>query len=97
MLYEAQLPHQMWDYAIEHAVWIKNKSPTTALPFPNDDDDDLNRNTPHSAYFKRPADLENLRVFLLQSRHFIPFRFKPPKMATSYKAREVYYGRNDLI
>ncbi|KAI0992765.1 hypothetical protein K3495_g15420, partial [Podosphaera aphanis] len=77
MLYEAQLPHQMWDYAIEHAVWIKNKSPTTALPFPNDDD--LNRNTPHSAYFKRPADLENLRVFGCKADILYPSILNPQK------------------
>ncbi|KAI1005346.1 hypothetical protein K3495_g2868 [Podosphaera aphanis] len=41
-LYEAQLPHQLWDYAIEHAVWIKNRSPTSALPFTQDNNEDFN-------------------------------------------------------
>lgn len=32
-LFEAQLPEQFWDYAIEHAMWIRNRVPTSALPF----------------------------------------------------------------
>ncbi|KAI1007346.1 hypothetical protein K3495_g868 [Podosphaera aphanis] len=78
MLYEAQLPHQIWDYAIEHAVLIENRSPTPALSFPNDDN--FNRNTTHSAYFKRPADLENLRVFRCKADLLCPSDLNPQKL-----------------
>jgi hypothetical protein len=27
----------MWDYVVEHAVWLKNRVLTIALPFGNED------------------------------------------------------------
>jgi len=35
MLYEARLPHEFWDYAVEHSVWLKNQVPTEALSILN--------------------------------------------------------------
>ena len=31
ILYKSRLPYQLWDYAVEHAIWIKNRVLTTAL------------------------------------------------------------------
>ncbi|KAI0991887.1 hypothetical protein K3495_g16300, partial [Podosphaera aphanis] len=58
ILYEARLPHQLWDYAIEHAVWIKNRVPTAALPF-----DQIKQKTPFEAYYNKIPSLKNLKVF----------------------------------
>ncbi|KAI0992502.1 hypothetical protein K3495_g15683, partial [Podosphaera aphanis] len=58
ILYEARLPHQLWDYAIEHAVWIKNRVPTAALPF-----EQIQERTPFKAYYNKTPSLKNLRVF----------------------------------
>lgn len=58
ILYEAHLPHQLWDYAIEHAVWIKNRVPTAALPF-----EQIQERTPFEAYYSKTPSLKNLRVF----------------------------------
>ncbi|KAI1000860.1 hypothetical protein K3495_g7339 [Podosphaera aphanis] len=58
ILYEARLPHQLWDYAIEHAVWIKNRVPTAALPFGQ-----FQKKTPFEAYHGKLPSLKNLKVF----------------------------------
>jgi hypothetical protein len=33
MIYQAKLPKDLWCLVAEHAVWIKNRIPTEALPF----------------------------------------------------------------
>ncbi|KAI0996190.1 hypothetical protein K3495_g11988, partial [Podosphaera aphanis] len=76
MLYEAQLPHQLWNYAIEHAVFIKNRAPTPALPF---SDTDAFKNTPYSAYYGKAADLRNLRVFGCKAYILYPPALNPQK------------------
>lgn len=37
MLFDAQMAYRMWDFAIEHAAWIRNRIPTSALPFKTQD------------------------------------------------------------
>ncbi|KAI1005252.1 hypothetical protein K3495_g2972 [Podosphaera aphanis] len=76
MLYEAQLPHQLWDYAIEHAFFIKNRAPTSALPF---SDTDAPKNTSYSAYYGKAADLRNLRVFGCKAYILYPPALNPQK------------------
>jgi len=36
-MYEARLLYQMWDYAVEYAVWIKNRVLTVALLYKDED------------------------------------------------------------
>ena len=59
MLYQAKLPPTMWCYATEHAVWIRNRTPTSALPFSNNS----TAETPYESYNLRKPDVRNLRVF----------------------------------
>ena len=63
ILYESGLPYQMWDYAIEHAIWIKNRVPTSALPFGSEDLFVSTSITPFRAYTGDHPDFKNLRVF----------------------------------
>ncbi|KAI0992685.1 hypothetical protein K3495_g15500, partial [Podosphaera aphanis] len=72
MLYEAGLPHQLWDYAIEHSVWIKNRVPTAALPF-----DKILEKTPFEAYYSKLASLKNLKVFGCKSNILYPPELNP--------------------
>jgi len=32
MIYQAKLPEKWWDYAVDYAVWLRNRTPTCALP-----------------------------------------------------------------
>ncbi|KAI0999466.1 hypothetical protein K3495_g8729 [Podosphaera aphanis] len=63
MLFEAQLPHQFWDHAIEHAVWIRNRVPTSALPFGLDSSVSSRWKIPHSVWYEKLHKLDNLRLF----------------------------------
>ncbi|KAI0991852.1 hypothetical protein K3495_g16335, partial [Podosphaera aphanis] len=63
MLFEARLPHQFWDYAIEHAVWIRNRVPTSALPFGPAQSSTGKYSIPHAAWHERLPKLHNLRPF----------------------------------
>ena len=58
MLYQAGLHHTLWCYAAEHAVWLKNRLPTSALPF-----GDLPGTTPWEAYHGAKSSIKELRVF----------------------------------
>ena len=53
----------MWDYAIEHAIWIKNRVPTSALPFRLEDLFVSTLITLFRAYIGDYPDFKNLRVF----------------------------------
>jgi hypothetical protein len=53
----------MWDYAIEHAVWLKNRVPTIALLYR---DEDINMSisiTLYRAFIGDHPNFEKLRVF----------------------------------
>ena len=63
IMYEAGLPYQMWDYAVEHAVWIKNRVPTAALPYGDEDINVSTSITPYRAFTGDHPDFKNLRVF----------------------------------
>ncbi|KAJ8586922.1 hypothetical protein M405DRAFT_742723 [Rhizopogon salebrosus TDB-379] len=52
MLHESGLPRFLWGEAISHAVYLKNRTPTKALP------DDL---TPYEAATGKRPDLRRLR------------------------------------
>ena len=58
MLYQATLYHTLWCYAAEHAVWLKNRLPTSALPF-----GDLPGVIPWEAYHGAKPNIRDLRVF----------------------------------
>ena len=59
MLFHAKLPNIFWDYAAEHAVWLLNRLPTTALPYGEYSE----AMTPFQAYFGRRPDLRDTRIF----------------------------------
>jgi hypothetical protein len=59
LLYQAKLHHSMWDYAVEHAVWLKNRLPTSALLYRAYFD----ATTPFQAYKGHKPDLKSLRIF----------------------------------
>ena len=63
MLYEAKMPHQMWCYAIEHAVYLKNRLPTATLPFGPQESDTGCAETPFEAFKHAKPNVSKLKVF----------------------------------
>jgi hypothetical protein len=63
IMYEAKLPYQMWDYAVEHAVWLKNRVPTSALLYGDEDVNVATSITPYRAFTGNYPDFDKLRVF----------------------------------
>ena len=53
----------MWDYAIKHAIWIKNRVPTSTLPFRLKDLFVSTLIILFRAYIGDHPDFKNLRVF----------------------------------
>ena len=62
MLYQAKLPLNFWTEACSTAVYLDNRSPTTA---PKDE-------TPFESFFGRQPDISNLRAFGCVSYLHIP-------------------------
>ena len=66
MMFEAKLPVEMWDYTVEHRVFVKIRIPTAALPHdPHNEGSNKGPMTPYEAYARKKLDLSNLRVFEL--------------------------------
>ena len=61
LLFDADLPKDFQCLAIEHAVWVKNKVPTSVLPF--GDGRFGTAKTPYKAYNNKVLNLANLKVF----------------------------------
>ena len=52
MLHASKLPRNLWGEAVTHAVWLKNRTPTKALP---------DGKTPYEALYGRKPDLSQLK------------------------------------
>jgi hypothetical protein len=52
LLHSSKLPKNLWGEAINHAVWLKNRTPTRALP---------DGETPYEALYKKKPNLNQLR------------------------------------
>ncbi len=62
-MYEVKHPYPMWDYAVEHAVWLKNRAPTSALLY---DTEDLFVSTsiiPYRAFTGKHPEFKNLKMY----------------------------------
>ncbi|KAI0996262.1 hypothetical protein K3495_g11916 [Podosphaera aphanis] len=81
MIFHAQLDWKSyWCYAIEHAMHIRNRLPTTALPFGPEDTRPGSNITPISAFTDKAISLQKLRVFGCAA---FPLAFKETKIAPS--------------
>jgi len=62
-MYEARLLYQMWDYAVEYAVWIKNRVLTVALLYKDEDINIATSITLYKAFTGNYPDFDKLQVF----------------------------------
>jgi len=61
LLFDADLPPEFWCLAIDHAIWVKNRVPTSALPF---GEGRLGTTkTPYDAYCDKVPNLQHLKAF----------------------------------
>jgi hypothetical protein len=54
MLAEKNLPKSLWEFAVSHAAYIRNRSPTKALP---------DGKTPHEGFTKEKPDVSHFQEF----------------------------------
>ena len=93
MLFDADLPPEFWDYAVEHAVYIKNRVPTAALPFRN-----ITAITPYEALYGVEVNLKLIKVFSCLAWLINTKELKPKKLATQYKPDWIFVGiKGELI
>ena len=84
MIRDAQLPHKFWAEALSTAVFLRNRSPTSAVP----------GMTPHQAWSGKKPSVNKLRVFGCAAYSHIP---RDERKKLSPKARKcVLLGYGDV-
>ena len=81
MLSHAQMPNKFWAEAVNTSVYVRNRSPTTAL----------NGITPYECLLKKKPDVSNLRVFGCVTYVYIPENQRKKLDAKSRKSIFVGY------
>ena len=76
MLYQSKLPLKFWAEAVNTMVYLRNRSPTTAL----------NGSTPFEFWYQKKPDVSNLRVFGSICYVHIPDVLRKKLDPKSYKA-----------
>ncbi|KAI0993135.1 hypothetical protein K3495_g15049, partial [Podosphaera aphanis] len=79
MLFEAHLSHHFWDHAVEHAVWIRNRVPTSSLPFGPENTPSSKTFIPYTAWHEKQPKLVHLRPFGCVSTLAYPKSLHPQK------------------
>jgi hypothetical protein len=69
MIYEAKLPDYLWDYAAEHAAYLRNRVLTAAVK----------KKTPIEAYTGEKPMIRKLRIFGCAVYPIVPKELHPPK------------------
>jgi len=84
MMIARDIPMFLWEYAIRHAAYLRERAPARSLP----------HTTPYEAWYKVKPDVSHLWEFgspiyvLLQGQH------KPPKLLPRSK-QQIFVGYND--
>lgn len=90
ILFEGSLPGEFWCYAIDHAVYIKNRAPTSTLPF-----GDVTLNSPITlwhAYTGKLPEFTRLAVLGCAANPLNTLEKHPKKMAFRHKPDYVFMG-----
>ena len=69
----------MWDYAVEHAIQLKNRVPITALLYKDKDINITTSITPYKAFTSNYPDFDKLRVFGCKA---IPYKINVDYLTT---------------
>ena len=90
ILYRAKLPHGFWYYTTEHAVWLRNRLPTTALPY------GLHSQaiTSYEAYTGHKPDVLYVRIFACTAYSFRPKELRSDSQAPRIQGQFIYIGQS---
>jgi hypothetical protein len=88
LLFKGNIPVELWCYAVEHFVWLKNRVPTSALSF----DENNSAITLYKAYTQRVPELKNLAVFGCYANLINTFEKHPKKYESRIKPDYVFMG-----
>src|SRR5579871_5952988 len=91
LIYQAKLPVEMWDYAIEHAGFLKNRHPTAALPNVSlEKGRHREPMTPYEAYTGKMPDCTNIRAFGTAAFLIYPKEKHPPAFQPRFQDKYNY-------
>jgi hypothetical protein len=97
MIYQAKLPESWWDYAVAYAVWLKNRSPTCALPLlrtaplRTQIQAHLRTQIPFEAWTGNKPNVSKARVFGCAAYPFIPQENRR-KLDSRIRASYIFVG-----
>lgn len=72
LLHDSQLPHSLWDFALEHAAYLRNRAPAAGKSA-----------TPHELLWGEQPSLERLRVFGCTAYAHVPREQRSTKLAST--------------
>ena len=87
IIYEGKLPIEIWEFATEYAVYIKNRVPTKALPF-----ESITSTIPYEAYYNKKPDLSNIRAFGTVAFPVYPKDKHPAKYDPKIQPDHIFIG-----
>lgn len=82
IVYEAKLPYDLWDFAVEHAVFVRNRVLTKGI---------IEKITPSEKYSGHKPDLSKLRVFGCAAYPALSLATFPKKYDPRFKDKEYIY------
>ena len=88
ILYQAKASHRLWDYTTEHAVWLRNRLPTTALPYSAN----TTAKTPFESYYGIKPDVSNLRIFGYAAYPLNSIGRMPGKYVSRTQGERIFVG-----
>ena len=90
LLFDSKLLIDLWCLAAEHAIWIKNRVPTIALPFGSGRLGTLK--TPYKAYTKQVLNLEHVKAFSCAAYPILPKGKHPQHFTYRHRPGHILVG-----
>jgi hypothetical protein len=88
LLFKGNILVELWCYTVKHSVWLKNRVPTSALPF--------NKNNSaiilYKAYTQQVLKLKNLAVFGCYANLINTLKKHPKKYESQIKPDYMFIG-----
>lgn len=88
LIYEAKTPELFWCYATEHALYLKNRLSTTALPW----GEYKEARTPFEAFYGKQPDISSLRPWGCVAYPFYPPEKHPKKLDPRIRGQHMFLG-----
>ena len=90
LLFDSKLLIDLWCLAAEHAIWIKNRVPTAALPFKGRR---LGTSkTLYKAYIEQVLNLEHIKAFSYTAYPILPKGKHPQHFTFRHRPGHIFVG-----